>query len=110
MAYVALVGGAVVSGSTFMADVVWALTFTTFCYAVVTAFFGKGIRRAIQRESEIARNYRSGKTATAHRDLLTTITKWSRILTNYSRKTEQGESGCCGSWAFWGSARDRALR
>jgi hypothetical protein len=46
-AFVALVAGAIVSRSTFMADIVWLLTFTTFCYAVVTACFGKGTRRAM---------------------------------------------------------------
>jgi hypothetical protein len=47
MAYVALVAGAVVSRSRFMADIVWALTFTAFCYAVITAFAAKDRRRAM---------------------------------------------------------------
>jgi hypothetical protein len=47
MAYVAFVAGAIVSRSRFMADIVWALTFTVFCYAVITAFAAQDRRRAM---------------------------------------------------------------
>jgi hypothetical protein len=45
--YVALVAGAIVSRSRFMADVIWALTFTAVCYAIITAFVAQARRRAM---------------------------------------------------------------
>jgi hypothetical protein len=41
---------------------------------------------------EITRHDRSGTTAAAHRDLLTTIAKCSGILTRYNRKKELSET------------------